>query len=24
MATGMESGWARSNDRLDEYLRSIA
>lgn len=22
--TGMEDGWARSNERLDEYLRSIA
>ena len=24
METGMEDGWAVSNDRLDEYLRSLA
>ena len=24
ITTGMEDGWARSNERLDEYLRSLA
>ncbi|MGH7448150.1 MAG: SRPBCC domain-containing protein, partial [Longimicrobiales bacterium] len=24
MATGMEDGWAVSNDRLEEYLRTLA
>ena len=24
MGTGMEDGWAASNDRLDEYLRKIS